>query len=71
MARYLVVVEDTDTGYSAFSPDLPGCVATGNTREEVEQAMREAVEFHLDGIRDDGDSIPAPHCYSTYCDIPA
>ena len=71
MNKYLVIVEETETGYSAFSPDLPGCVATGATREEVEQTMREAIEFHLDGMREDGDRIPTPHSYSTYCEVPA
>jgi len=71
MSKYLVIVEETETGYSAFSPDLPGCVATGKTRDEVERAMRDAIQFHLDGMREDGDSIPAPHSYSTYCEVPA
>ena len=71
MNKYLVIVEETETGYSAFSPDLPGCVATGKTRDEVEQTMREAIKFHLDGMREDGDPIPAPHSYSTYCEVPA
>ena len=71
MSKYLVIGEETETGYSAFSPDLPGCVATGKTRDEVEQAMRDAIQFHLDGMREDGDSIPAPRSYSTYCEVPA
>ena len=71
MSKYLVIVEETETGYSAFSPDLPACVATGKTRDEVERAMRDAIQFHLDGMREDGDSIPAPHSYSTYCEVPA
>ena len=54
MTKYLIVVEKTATGYSAFSPDLPGCIATGATREEVEKTMREAVQFHLDGLREEG-----------------
>ena len=71
MNKYLVIVEETETGYSAFSPDLPGCVATGKTRDEVEQTMRDAIKFHLDGMREDGDPIPVPHSYSTYCEVPA
>jgi predicted RNase H-like HicB family nuclease len=67
MNKYLVIVEETETGYSSFSPDLPGCVATGKTRDEVEQSMRDAIQFHLDGMREDGDPIPVPHSYSTYC----
>ena len=71
MNKYLVIVEETETGYSAFSPDLPGCIATGKTRDEVEQAMRDAIQFHLDGMREDGDPIPVPHSYSTYCEVSA
>ena len=71
MNRYLVIVEDTETGYSAFSPDLPGCIATGKTRQEVERRMQEAIEFHLDGLKEDGEPIPTSHSYSTYCEIPA
>ena len=71
MNKYLVIVEETETGYSAFSPDLPGCVATGKTRDEVEQTMRDAIQFHLDGMREDGDPIPVPHSYSTYCEVSA
>ena len=71
MSKYLVVIEETETGYSAFSPDLPGCVATGTTREEVEKTMRDAIQFHLDGMREDGERIPASHSYSIYCEVPA
>ena len=60
MSRYLVIIEQTSTGLSAYSPDLPGCVATGATREEVEKEMREAIEFHLEGMRQHGDPIPDP-----------
>ncbi len=70
MKRYLIVAEKTETGYSAFSPDLPGCVATGRTRAELETAMREAVLFHLDGLREDHEEIPQPHSYSTVCEVP-
>ena len=60
MKKYLVVVEKTETGYSAYSPDLDGCVATGKTRDEVEREMQEAIEFHFDGMARNGDSIPEP-----------
>jgi predicted RNase H-like HicB family nuclease len=50
MKRYRIALEKTDTGYSAYSPDLDGCVATGKTREEVEREMREAIVFHLEGM---------------------
>ena len=66
MKKYLIVIEETKTGYSAYSPDLPGCVATGKTRKEVEQAMREVINFHLEGLRKEGYSVPEPHSYSTY-----
>lgn len=58
MTGVRIVVEHTGTGFSAYSPDLPGCVSTGGTREEAEANMREAIEFHLDGLRLEGDSVP-------------
>ncbi|HEY7351953.1 MAG TPA: type II toxin-antitoxin system HicB family antitoxin [Terriglobales bacterium] len=70
MKKYLVVVEETGTGYSAYSPDLEGCVATGKTREEVEREMQQAIEFHLDGMARNGDPVPEPHTYSRYVEIP-
>jgi predicted RNase H-like HicB family nuclease len=69
--KVLIVVEKTGTGYSAYSPDVPGCVATGANREEVEREMREAIAFHLEGLRADGTGLPEPHAYATYCDIAA
>jgi predicted RNase H-like HicB family nuclease len=63
MSRYLVVIEGTATGYSAYLPDVPGCVATGATREEVERHVSEALRMHLDGLRADG--LPAPEPRST------
>jgi predicted RNase H-like HicB family nuclease len=71
MKRYLIVVEQTKIGYSAYSPDLPGCVSTGRTREDVEQNMREAIAFHLDGLREDGQTLPEPNTYSIYVELPA
>jgi predicted RNase H-like HicB family nuclease len=71
MKRYLIVVEQTRTGFSAYSPDLRGCVSTGRTREDVEQNMREAIAFHLDGLREDGQAPPEPNTYSTYVELPA
>ena len=58
--RYAVIYEKTDTGYSAYVPDLPGCVAAGDTIEQTSQLMLEAIEFHLAGMREDGDAIPEP-----------
>ncbi len=71
MKEYLIVIEETATGYSAFFPDLDGCVATGKTREQVEREMREAIAFHLEGMARNGEPIPEPHTYSTYVEIPA
>jgi len=53
MKKYLIVIEETGTGFSAYSPDVPGCVATGASRTEVEDNMREAISFHLDGLREE------------------
>ena len=58
--RYAVVIENAGCNYSAYVPDLPGCIATGATESEVEQQIREAIEFHLDGMREDGIPIPPP-----------
>jgi predicted RNase H-like HicB family nuclease len=69
MSRYLIIIEPTSTGYSAYSPDLPGCVSTGENREEVERNMKEAIEFHLDGLREDGADIPEPHSDSAFCEV--
>lgn len=71
MKKYLVVIETTQSGFSAYSPDLPGCVSTGQTREEVEQNMREAIAFHLDGLREEGLTVPEPHTFSAYVELPA
>ena len=71
MKRYLVVIEETSTGFSAFSPDLAGCISAGRTRVEVEKNMQEAIEFHLEGLRLDGLRAPKPHTYSTYVEVPA
>ncbi|HAK96053.1 MAG TPA: hypothetical protein DCM87_13940 [Planctomycetes bacterium] len=69
--KYLIVIEETATGYSAFTPDIQGCAATGSTRAEVERTMREAIKFHLDGLAEEGLEIPKPRCYSTYMDAGA
>ena len=69
--KYLAIIEETATGFSAYSPDLPGCIATGATRDEVEREMQGAIQFHIDGLREDGFPVPEPHAYSTYCEVPA
>ena len=58
--KYLVVYEETPRNWSAYVPDLPGCIATGKTRAEVKRHIRQAIRFHLDGIREDGEPIPEP-----------
>ena len=69
--KYLVIIEETKTGYSAFSPDLPGCVATGSAKEEVEKNMKDAIAFHLEGMDQEGLEVPQPHSFSTYLEVPA
>lgn len=60
MSKYLIITEKTETGYSAYSPDLLGCIATGNTISETEQNMKEAIEFHIEGLILEGIDIPQP-----------
>lgn len=69
MYRFLVVIEKADGNYSAYSPDLPGCVATGATREEAEQSMYEAIELHLQGLKEDGLPIPQSTSFAEYVAI--
>jgi predicted RNase H-like HicB family nuclease/predicted RNA binding protein YcfA (HicA-like mRNA interferase family) len=69
--KYLIVIEQAGTGFSAYSPDLPGCVATGSTRDEVEREMKDAIAFHLDGLKAEGMAIPQPSSSSSYVEIPA
>jgi len=69
--RYAIVIENAGPNYSAYVPDLPGCVATGASVEEVEREIREAIEFHLEGLREDGLPIPPPSSAVRYVDIAA
>ena len=71
MSKYLIVIEASSTGFSAYSPDLPGCVATGTTRAEVEREMQEAIEFHIEGLRNAGENIPQARSEAAYCEIGA
>ena len=64
--RYAVVIEKTDTGYSAYVPDLPGCVSVGNTREEMDRNIREAIDLYLDELREQGATIPTPSTDTEY-----
>jgi len=68
--KYFVVIEKTSTGYSAYSPDLPGCIATADTKDEVQREMQDAVAFHLDDLRQEGIAIPEPHSTSSYVEVP-
>ncbi|MCE2437897.1 MAG: type II toxin-antitoxin system HicB family antitoxin [Candidatus Latescibacteria bacterium] len=69
MNRYLIVIEVTENGFSAYSPDLPGCVSTGATRQELEANMKEAIEFHLDGLKQERYPIPRPAAESVYLEV--
>ncbi|MGE0681893.1 MAG: type II toxin-antitoxin system HicB family antitoxin [Candidatus Binatia bacterium] len=67
--RYAIVIEKTANNYSAYVPDLPGCIATGATIEETEKPIREAIEFHLTGLREDGLPIPFPSSQVGYVEV--
>ncbi|HMB57922.1 MAG TPA: type II toxin-antitoxin system HicB family antitoxin [Arenimonas sp.] len=69
--RYAVVIEDAGANYSAYVPDLPGCIATGATIEEVEHRIRSAIEMHMAGMREDGEPIPPPSSQVEYIDVAA
>ena len=69
MYRFLVVIEKADGNYSAYSPDLPGCVATGATPEETKQRMAEAIALHIQGLREDGLAVPKPSASADYISV--
>jgi predicted RNase H-like HicB family nuclease len=69
--RYAIVIENAGANYSAYVPDLPGCVATGATLEECEQQIREAIAFHLEGLREDGIAVPQPASLVEYIEVAA
>ena len=69
MYRFLIVIEKANGNYSAYSPDLPGCVATGATKEEAEQNMAQAIEMHIKGLQEDGLSIPESTSFAEYIAI--
>ena len=69
--RYAIVIERAESNFSAYVPDLPGCVVTGATVEEVEANIREAIAFHLDGLREDGIAPPLPSSQVEYVDVAA
>lgn len=67
--KYLIVIEPTTTGFSAYSPDLPGCVSTGTTRDECEANMHDAIAFHLDGLREEGEPVPQPQTSAAFVEV--
>ena len=71
MTRYMVVVERGETSWGAHVPDLPGCMAVGETREEVLKLIREAIEFHIDGLRQDGLPVPTPSSEGEFVEVGA
>jgi len=69
--RYAVVIEKAELNFSAYVPDLPGCVATGTTIKEAENEIREAIKFHIDGMKEDGLPIPTPSSAVEYIEVAA
>jgi predicted RNase H-like HicB family nuclease len=67
--QYTVIVERGDTSWGAYVPDLPGCVAAAESREEVLRLIREAIEFHIEGLREDGELVPEPHSFSELIEV--
>ncbi len=69
MYKYLVIFEKAGDNCSAYSPDLPGCIATGSTRDEVEKNIREAISFHIEGLTEDGLPLPEPASFTEYIEV--
>jgi len=69
--RYMVVIEQGPNSFGAYVPDLQGCVAVGESKQEVLQLIQEAIEFHLEGLKDEGVSVPQPHSYSEFVEVHA
>lgn len=67
--KYAVVIEKGDTSFGAYVPDLPGCVAVGETREEAVTLIREAIELHLEDMKDEGQEVPVPHSEAEYVEV--
>jgi predicted RNase H-like HicB family nuclease len=67
--RYMVVLEQGPTSYGAYVPDLPGCVAVGESQQEVLELIQEAIEFHLEGLKEEGQHIPPPNSSSTFVEV--
>ena len=71
MTKYLIIIEESNTGFSAYSPDLPGCTSSGKTPGQTENNMREAIQFHFEGLKEEGLKIPEPVTRSSYIEIAA
>ena len=69
MNKYLVIYEKAGENYSAYSPDIPGCIVTGKTREEAEKNIKEAISFHIEGLEKDGMPIPEPASFTEYVEV--
>jgi predicted RNase H-like HicB family nuclease len=69
MRKYLVIYEKAKENYSAYSPDIPGCIATGKTRKEAEKKIKEAISFHIDGLKEDGLPLPEPSSSTEYVEV--
>ena len=69
MQKYLVIFEKVRSNYSAYSPDVPGCIATGKTRQEVEKNIKEAISSHLEGLKEDGLNLPEPSSFTRYVEV--
>ena len=67
--RYTIVIERAPANYAAYVPDLPGCVATGETREDTVREIRQAIRYHIDSLREHGEPVPEPHCTATVVDV--
>jgi predicted RNase H-like HicB family nuclease len=67
--RYMVVIEQGPSSFGAYVPDLPGCIAAAETKEEVLELIQEAIEFHLEGIKEEGAPLPQPHSYSEFVEV--
>ncbi|MCH7558962.1 MAG: type II toxin-antitoxin system HicB family antitoxin [Planctomycetes bacterium] len=69
--KYAVIIEKGEKGYGAYVPDLPGCIAVGDTKEEVKKLIHEAIEFHIEGLKEDGEPIPEPASSIEFIEVAA
>lgn len=70
MSRFLIIIERSESNYSAYVPDLPGCIATGETLEELKENMRQAITMHIEGIVEDQGVLPQPQTTAEYVEVP-